>query len=525
MTIKSPPRIHAEASNYSFTQSKQLPSHMPNSKRDAISMLQSTCSLEFLRSHHLNVPLDVALKKINKNKLQAIWDNASKKDNGNQQPAGRFEWTFRKILSKAKGEKDNDSKNDYSTDVLAAYLHESCDSELPCWSNDLCRTRNKGVVKNIFLFCGAVRDMTDAEHDSLSNVCTQMNIPLLPCRLGPIPEFTSKIISVAGYHHYKGLLGHGLIQLWEKKQKQAQEMPTATQLSRNNISHMRSLHTIAIIPIDSSSLTADPNKRCRVHWCMVRLCVCSLYRSKFASAKSTVNSRIEAIENKLSLIFNDGRTITLSQQDFIASLAEKHQAAPSERQILEELCRRRDEAMLQESKDDVNRLITSYTPKNGYHGAAYALDFTQGVELCQRHLISKQVMQLAYSRDCPSENPTANCESTLLAILQVRDQSGDNTKLDKSHKIVLDAILRANIQVRTQSLLVSEAQDGEALTVIMLQHLDYQAKLFGILGHVFETRTTDVAIASETDRRKRKMNQMKEKKKKSKKRHKHPKNT
>jgi hypothetical protein len=94
-------------------------------------------------------------------------------------------------------------------------------------------------------------------------------------------------------------------------------------------------------------------------------------------------------------------------------------------------------------------------------------------------------MELAYSEDCPSDNATAEGESTLIAFLQVRDQNA-NTTNSISHKAILDAIARSNIQVRTQAPLVSEAQDGEALTVIMLQHLDYQRKLFGLLRLVFQ---------------------------------------
>mmetsp|Transcript_597 Transcript_597/g.1419 ORF Transcript_597/g.1419 Transcript_597/m.1419 type:complete len:253 (-) Transcript_597:3199-3957(-) len=70
---ESPPNQTADASSKA---KHKLPSHMPASKRDAISILQSSCSLEFLRSHHLNVPLAVALKKFNKNKLQSVWDDA-----------------------------------------------------------------------------------------------------------------------------------------------------------------------------------------------------------------------------------------------------------------------------------------------------------------------------------------------------------------------------------------------------------------------------------------------------------------
>ena len=469
----------------------------------------------------MNVPLAVALKKFNKNKLQAVWDDAKKhdgasssSDSSTQQPdSSRIERTFRKILSEAKGKH---TTNDYSTDVLAAYLHESCDSELPCWSKEL-YDRNK-EVKHIFLFCGAVRDMTDAENSSLSNVCEQMKIQLLPCRLGPVPEFTSKIVCVAGYHFYKGLLGSGLIKLWERKQEleQSKEVMTKLQPLSSNMSHKRSLHTIAMIPFDSTTLTADPSKRCRVHWCMVRLCVCSLYRSKFAS--TTREAPLDD-NNKLSFVFQDGLAINLNQRDFISSLAEKHQAAPSERQILEEICRCRDETLSQECNDGINQLISSCTQKNDHQGEIYALDFTD-----ELNETSKQVMELAYDEDCPYGYGDS-VDSTLLAVLKVRDQSGHvNTKMEKMQKRIIDAIAAANIQVRNQSLLVSEAQDCEALTVVMLQHLDYQSKLFGLLQHVFENSSSeaivsDVATTKERGR-KRKKKQKDDNKKKSKKKHK-----
>ena len=259
-----------------------------------------------------------------------------------------------------------------------------------------------------------------------------------------------------------------------------------------------------MIPIDSASLTADLNKRCRVHWCMVRLCVCSLYRSKFASTTR------DALGNKLSFIFQDGLTINLDQRDFISSLAEKHQAAPSERQILEELCRRRDDTEC----NSVNEILSTYNDQ----GDVYALDFRD-----ECHGTSKQVMELAYAEDCSSGD--AGESSTLLAILEVRDQSGHiNSKIERLHGRIIDEVTKAKIQVMPQSLLVSEAQDCEALTVVMLQHLQYQSKLFGILRHVSETSNSSEAIASEavtsTESGRKRKKQKAAKQKKSKKKHK-----
>jgi len=67
---------------------KLLPSHIPASKRDAISILQTSCSLEFLRLHRLNTPLDVALKKFNKSKVQVVWDAAKNEEINNGTDSG-----------------------------------------------------------------------------------------------------------------------------------------------------------------------------------------------------------------------------------------------------------------------------------------------------------------------------------------------------------------------------------------------------------------------------------------------------
>jgi hypothetical protein len=64
----------------------------------------------------------------------------------------------------------------------------------------------------------------------------------------------------------------------------------------------------------------------------------------------------------------------------------------------------------------------------------------------------------------------------------------------------------------------------------MLQHLDYQAKLFGLVRHVFETSPSDAIVNNVATRnesgRKRKKKQKDDKKKKSKKKHHtHPKSS
>ena len=134
----------------------------------------------------------------------------------------------------------------------------------------------------------------------LSHACTQLRMPLVACQLGLVPEITSKILSVAGYHHFRGILGEGLIELWEQQRrrrrwKESLHAQSTSKIRKDSkfsnkplqtLKGRRILHTIAILPIHSQSLTVDPSCHNRVHWCMVRLCISSPWRSKLASASA-----------------------------------------------------------------------------------------------------------------------------------------------------------------------------------------------------------------------------------------------
>ncbi|KAL7466057.1 hypothetical protein ACHAXS_006349 [Conticribra weissflogii] len=522
------------------TMFKQLPSHIPSSKRDILTTLQSTCPVDYLRTHHLNVPLDVALRKCNKNKLIAAWEDyrgycsekssATKEEgntkitdarksnnvhnntaNGNCRRDNRWdeiERTFRSLMKKAKStaswevndddEVEQTSHSEYSTDVMAAYLHESCDAELPCWGWDLSTAivkvgdNEESNVKHIFLFLGAVRDMTATENDALSHACNRLRIPLVPCRLGPVPEFTSKIISVAGYHYHRGVLGGGLVGLWKRQRSQESQSKPKQSPNQNVViqalSHKRTLHVIAILPIDSRSLTSDPSYRTRAHWCMVRLCVCSLWRSKLASTSEDDSSHT-TLNNVLTFVFNDGKKMTLEQMEFISTMAENHQAAPSERQILEELCRRRDN-IGPASNGDISFLSNG---EESSRRKAFALDFTD-FSTRQRGDASstqsfRQIFDLAYSKDVFENqslysNTDTGKSAILFAIIQVqsigRRSDDEIAKEVDIHNDIISSLSLANIQIQGQNTII-KAQDGEACTVMMLQHLDYQGFLFPLL--------------------------------------------
>lgn len=517
---------------------KRLPAHVPSSKRDACSILQSTCPVDYLRRHRLNVSLELALRKFNKSKLQSIWEEysascsgagSSSEDGkrggkvnsaqatGSEGDGGKMERTFRAILSNAKASNEN---------TIAAIMHESCDAELPCWGWD-CQTRDgeegggAGAMtapQHVFIVLGAVRDMTPAENDALSSACGTVGIPLVPCRLGPVPEFTSKIVSVACFHFHKGVLGSSLFELWRRQRKRTERaegwsnsLPPPTPKDRMK----RTLHTVAIVPMDGKSLTFDPNSRNRTLWCMVRLCVCSLWRSKLASSSdaSSSSSAGGSLENVLTFVFTDGSHMTLNQKEFISALAEKHQAAPSERQILEELCSRRDATDNDNScdvKDACRRVVATAVPSSGNDGHnVFALDFTcLGAEKGE---VSHNIVDLAYecsvASEAAEEKEMCSEHATLVAILDIQPDSIDEEvtkKVQKIHKHFRRALDKAGVRVRRQSPILNESsQDREASLVIILQHLDYQEQIFRLLGARDGAGTED---AKTCDHKKKKKN-------------------
>ena len=504
---------------------KKLPSIMPSSKRDALVMLQATCPMEYLRRHHLNVALDLALRKINKSKLQSAWEGytkfctetqlltiktTSKQANNatidiscDNDKYDKIERTFRCILSEAKPN-DHLRSGKLQKKIIAACLHESCDAELPCWGWDR-RSRNEHVG-HIFLFLGAVRDMTISENKALSIACKSIGCPLVPCRLGPVPEFTSKIVSVAAFHHSKGVLGYGLSELWRRSARQDTKLTIKRRKIDTDLSNgrpCRTIHSIVIVPMISASLSVDPSKRNRIHWCMVRMVVCALWRSKLTS-KPDSNGHIIPLNNLLTFLFLDGMTITLKQKDFTKAMAENHKAAPSELQILEQLCRQRDAAsprcgatstcdQKNAIKGACRDLVNSFASRSGWK------QFVLSMGHHKRAASNKpNLFDMAYSDEYCQNNSTVEYPYTLLTIQKINssvilsDQSDNRDikqtaekRADEAHKYLMRAFKAADIFTMIHPRLMNsfscQFQEEETNTIIMLQHLDYQQRLFSLL--------------------------------------------
>jgi hypothetical protein len=381
--------------------------------------------INFLRKWRLNSSTDVVLRKTNhdtlvhayldffssvvklknsllpESKQQSLYDTSDKDEN-------KMHGTLCHILSEFENLRDQSSS-------IVIYLHETCELELPVFGILSRQKRLTSAVihdnsqmKHIYIILGAVRDITKWEYGMVEKACGTLNIPLVGSHLGPVVEFTSKIICAIAFHSYVGLLNAAVLNLLQKAQKNPDQLMGIRQMLREEDSNGKLskfkgkadagislikenehkveqfLHVICFMPFTSQTLTCELSKRDFNMWNTVRVCVCTLWRSRMVSSssktgslgsrnersedkslittkqESKVNNTAFKLNNSLSLVFQDGYVMTLKQGDLVKSLAEKHHAAPSEHQILKALCERRDkdtESTLQ-SKRKQNDLVT-----------------------------------------------------------------------------------------------------------------------------------------------------------------------
>ena len=460
------------------------------SKRDILEHIQQRCPLEFLRKHRLNSGTDVVLRKTNRAKLLAAWKDWVGSVGGGNVNSGRqlpgkdqkraaaeenMEETFRAILlDRFKGSEGDvgDRTNEDPTvppPVMAAVLHESMDNELPCWEG---AKDEAGGPTRICLFLGAVRDMTSKESDILTKVCSALNIPLLGFRLGPVPEFTSKILSVVTYHNAVGALGPAILRMWKKNQNMA-KMARETNIAVAPRGRRR-LHVICDVQMSSAGLTHDLSARSRTLWCLVRLCVCALWRSKLASSSASTEIKPTMLENTLSFVFEDDIILTLEQEDLVKTLAEKHQAAPSEHQILVGLCQKRDEAVGENNKPSIKRLVKKSIKewRNSLEDPQNSRCYCLGISKKNNEKAEPSLIDCIYSNPITQRNTSAN--ALIFAHLAIRGTSVESD--DCKYASVFE---RVGVPVFTSNIIQSNSlnQDAEASAITMLQHFEYQQRL------------------------------------------------
>ncbi|KDO35657.1 hypothetical protein SPRG_18819 [Saprolegnia parasitica CBS 223.65] len=435
------------------------------SKREVLEHLQKHCDMDFLRGHRLNSKPDVVLRKTNKQALLRVWDEwtathgttaASKKDVVNA--------IFHDMLQP----RDASIKR-----VIAATLHESSDAELPCFNTDLAPTDDPSL--QIVLFLGAVRDMTPTENNILQQLCATQNISLTGVRLGAVPEFTSKILSVIAYHQARGVLGPALERACavETEAPPAKRQKTTAEATSVPV-HM---HVVAAVPMASSGVSTDLGSRSQALWAMVRLLVVTLWRSRIASSGEV------PLTTALTFVFEDAVALTLKQDELVTALAEQHQAAPCEYQILRALC----QYLAAATPDaDVATMASRLV-----EGSTMAIDVSNAAA-------ERGLYEAFYTTEAIA---SAGDAMRLLVLVPLAPTHA-------GHDAVVAACAHGGVPLVSQSLLPSPemvpVHDAEAATVTMLQHLLYQQRLGSALASLAPTKQPKKAKKTKKEKKTKK---------------------
>jgi hypothetical protein len=453
----------------SSNSSSSLPTGL-DSKRHVLEYLQEQCSIDFLREHGLNSKPDIILRKTNKRALMQVWNEWRRKSQQGQHkeqpgsaPTAKIIDSIQSIYSKLLQPPQSSGAS-----CVTITLHEKFD-EFPCFSFGNCDDFSKNDRRlYVTLFLGAVRDMHPYEYEALNKACAAYKIPMVGVRFGCVPEFTSKILSVLAFHHAQEDVLNSSIHRLLHADKTTHQSAKAWKPSSVSPS---CLHFVCTVPLSSDKLSVhlEQRNRDRIHWCLVRVIVCTLWRSRLVGSTSSCSSHT----NTLTLLFEDGVVINLTEEGFVAALANQHQAAPCEFQILQALMEKVSAAanpeILWSKKSRAMEILQTIT-------ATSLLPVT-----CTVSIESKAPAHVArrfYDLE-ESESSAYTKMRTAIVILDIASVPQGQNKTRKIQEALLRASAKLNIPVLRQSVVADSCQDQEACTVIALQHFCYQSRLFG----------------------------------------------
>lgn len=545
-----------------YSETTTTPTNM-DSKRQILEYLQKHCSIQFLRKHGLNSSATVILRKTNKKHLMGIWNlwnnnnaknSTSTITNKNKQETLAF--ILQDLLKPMNN--NNDSAIKKTTKVVAGILHESSECELPCFHVNVVEVNNNNNTLHndlhVCLFLGAVRDMYRWENRILKTCCLLSKVPLVPFRVGPVPEFTSKILSVVAYHHAQERLGPAILclcndnttittnnntnnksELLMDNNSNNKEKQDDAFVSWNNNKTCCSnkLHVVCSLPLLSSALSCDVQHRSssRLLWALVRVTVCTLWRSRLASSSSnntppttttSTTQQSSPLQNTLTIVFEDGLVLSLEQEDFLTFLAYQHQAAPCEYQILQALvCKKRDaEAVVgggvgkkKWNQEYADKLMESMLMTNddgqqqSLPPVTFALDLQMNDNDTSKNDNNLSLVSALYSLKRETTMTTTahkgqQQQQQLVAFLRIHKDSktpSPHVVYDNDYiQLLQNSCKRWNIPIlRQQSILgvSTTCKDEEGATITMLQHFMYQGRLFlaleEILNNSFEKRKSN----------------------------------
>jgi hypothetical protein len=489
--------------NTKFTSARTNFSMM--SKRELLDYLQSNCTLEFLRRHRLNSSMDTLARKYNKKRLVEIAQSYQ----GEVIPLNPDDNIKNEILESLLKHFIQPVSNAI-TKVLVATLHESSDHELPVWDHDQESTAGAAAAPQdtseslqICLFLGAVRDMTLGEEQCLElavsvNHQTIINNHvgfLMKVRLGPVPEFTSKILSVISFHHYHGVLGPSLLRLAQKPQ-------SIQQLPRQGHDDFL-LHFICLVPLRSDQFSSRLEDRGRILWCMVRCTVASLWRSRLAGNQTEQ----DVLKNKLTFVFlHDGVQVTLEQDDLVRSLASQHMAAPSEFQILKAL---QDKLVSSTQKTERTKQTLSEEQVLVILGVVENCAPVCVVNFCcseektdhTNYFYSKKA---SYTIESDRKEQKTFSILSLLSFTDPNDTVKDDT-IEQIEETISRTARKNQIPVINgkKILDIGWCLDREATMITMTQHLGYQKRLFPLLEFLIDGTLATERLESEKRKKRR----------------------
>ncbi len=501
--------LSAPPSTSTFS-SQSLPPGL-DSKRQVLQYLQKHCTMEYLRSKGLNSSADVILRKTNKKKLMDILNDWSKnsKSKGSSPSAGTdssddsklkqmeaIESIYSEILTR------RDKLNVGSIMTVAGILHETC-PEFPCFGQELPSNLNgfppHSIGYRLFLFLGAVRDMTEMENKVLYRVCERHQIPRIGVRFGTVPEFTSKILSILAFHHAHDKLNGAVRRLLSERNISMNKPTTSiedssvdTTWSSTSKTYRTSLNVVCAVPMPSTKLSTNLSNRDRIHWCLVRVIVCTLWRSRLASASTsaTANTTNANHSNSLCLIFSDNVYVHLGEKDFVQKLAERHQAAPSEFQVLNAL---KEEMEMnskcgpQKSKRLAKAIIDALVDKCSSHVTGI-VSFGANDRYSSTTKYAGFIANQFYSNKKCNEQST-NCIISVICINSDSGKAKSSSSMEKhensnDYGLMQKKIVKSFISISAKRRfpvvheMMPMCEDREAASIVAIQHFCYQNRLF-----------------------------------------------
>lgn len=403
--------------------------------------------------------------------------------------------------------------------VIAATLHESSNLELPCWDDDddeLPQTDTEMLIRNkaklpeasslqLCLFLGAVRDMHTWELKTLQQVCSKRQIPSLRMRLGPVSEFTSKILTVVSYHHHHGRLFPACCRLLHRRLSLDKITdPISGTLLPSTESFL--LHFVCLVPCSSDDVSAELQHRNLLLWNMVRCSVTALWRSRLASGEMSKSKTNQLPINRLTFVFDNNKLLTLRQEDLVRNMAELHQAAPSEHQILSAIKSHLDDSKISAKTSDEKKenehlwraiMKDSENPTGALdkpsdsHCVVFDFDMEPTVSSTNR---KKNLFYSQCIHKSKTDFATATHRRTALVLLPLQNFSArathpmpnqkQLTAMERRHADFVRLARRQRLKIVNGHSVVDTglgSMDQLGATIAMTQHLCYQGRLGPVL--------------------------------------------